>query len=55
MNTKEKKVSDLFLQTPHPKIVSDYFHCYNSNNILNVIYWWKFFEMISKIPGDIVE
>jgi hypothetical protein len=55
MNAREKKVSELFLQTTHPKSVSDYFHCYNSNNILNVIYWWKFFEMISKIPGDIVE
>jgi hypothetical protein len=52
---KEREISDLFNQTPHPKDVSDYYHCLNSNNALNVIYWWKFFEMVSNIPGDIVE
>ncbi len=50
-----KEISDLFKQTPHPKDISDYYHCFNSSNILNVIYWWKFFEMVRNIPGDIIE
>jgi hypothetical protein len=55
MATKERDINDLFNQTIQPKELNDYFHCYNSNNVLNVIYWWKFFEMILSVQGDIVE
>lgn len=48
-------ILELFKQIPHPKDVNDYYHCYNSSNILNVLYWWKFFEMTADIEGDIVE
>jgi len=47
--------SELFIQKPHPSSVSDYFHCMDSGNILNVVYWWEFFQQTSSIDGDIVE
>lgn len=52
-----KDVSSLFKQTKHPSDLSDYYHLYNSNNILNVIYWWEYFREINfhEIQGDIVE
>ena len=50
-------VSDLFKQTPHPYEVNDYYHVFNSSNILNIIYWWEYFREINftDIKGDIVE
>jgi O-methyltransferase len=47
--------SELFKQAPHPSSVSDYYHCFNSSNILNVIYWWEYFQKTSGVDGDIVE
>ncbi len=49
------KIHELFKQTRHPQDVNDYYHCFNSSNVLNVIYWWTFFEIINDIKGDIVE
>ncbi|VUZ29010.1 Uncharacterised protein [uncultured Comamonas sp.] len=51
MNTRHQ----LFIQSPHSKDVSDFFHIFNTPNILNVIYWEKYFDMIKNIEGDIVE
>lgn len=39
----------------HNEEIDDKFHQLNVSSIGNVIYWWKFFEAISDIPGDIVE
>ncbi len=39
----------------HPKDMDEKFHQLNLENIANVIYWEKFFEMINEVPGDIVE
>ena len=49
------KVHELFKQTRHPHDVNDYYHCFNASNVLNVVYWWTFFEIINDIEGDIVE
>ena len=38
----------------HPEI-DEKFHQFEIGNIGNTIYWWKFFEMVKDIPGDIVE
>jgi hypothetical protein len=43
------------LETIHNPEMDEKFHQLNFGNIGNVIYWWKFFEMLSGIPGDIVE
>ena len=48
-------ISELFKQAPQPSSVSDYHHCLNSSNILNVIYWWEYFQKTSSVDGDIVE
>lgn len=45
----------LFRQTPHPAEVSDFFHVFNSPNILNVAYWYEYFGLVRSVPGDIVE
>ena len=52
-----KDVTSLFKQTKHPSDLSDYYHLYNSSNILNVVYWWEYFREINfhEIEGDIVE
>lgn len=52
-----KDINAFFKQTPHPKDVDDYYHIYNSNNLLNSIYWWEFFREINftEVEGDIVE
>ena len=39
----------------HKRDIDEKYHQLNVGNIGNVIYWWKFLEMISNIPGDIVE
>lgn len=39
-------IYDLFKQSRHPLEVNDYFHTYNLSNILNVVYWDKFFQKI---------
>lgn len=49
------KIYDQFEQKPHPKEVDDYFHCFNACNILNVIYWRDFFEIVRNVDGEIVE
>jgi hypothetical protein len=45
----------LFAQQKHPKDVNDYYHILNRSNILAVVYWQKYFEMIANVKGDIVE
>lgn len=45
----------LFNQVRHPKDVNDFYHVYNKSNILNVLYWVKFFEMVADVEGSIVE
>ena len=45
----------LFKEGLHPKEVSDYWHIFNSSNILNIIYWEKFFELTKNVTGSIVE
>jgi len=42
-------------ETKHHHRIDEKFHQLNVGNVGNVIYWWKFFEMVSKIKGDIVE
>jgi hypothetical protein len=42
-------------ETAHPHEMDEKFHPFNIGNIGNVIYWWKYFEMIQKVPGSIVE
>jgi hypothetical protein len=49
------KIHDLFKQTKHPEGVSDFYHTYNLSNVLNVIYWDRYFKMIEGVQGDIVE
>jgi len=39
----------------HKEEIDDVFHQLNLGNVGNVIYWWKFFEMIESIEGDVVE
>lgn len=51
MNTKHQ----LFIQSPHPKDVNDFYHIFNLPNILNVVYWEKYFSTIKNIEGDIIE
>lgn len=46
---------DQFNQEIHPKDLNDFYHCYNASNILNVIYWRDFFEIVKNVDGDIVE
>jgi hypothetical protein len=48
-------IYELFKQARHPKDVNDYYHVFNKSNILNVIYWKMYLDMIEGIPGDIVE
>ncbi len=45
----------LFIQTPHPKDVNDYWHIFNTPNILNAVYWNNFFQLVHGLDGDIVE
>lgn len=44
-----------YILPPHNKEIDEKFHQLNLINIEYVIYWWKYFEAISDIPGDIVE
>jgi SAM-dependent methyltransferase len=39
----------------HSLEMDEKFHQLNIGNIGNVVYWWQFLEIISKVPGDIVE
>ena len=50
-----KYIHELFKPARHPSELDDYFHAFNLPNILNVLYWAKYFEMVKDIPGDIVE
>ena len=50
-----EEIYKLFLDQRHPKEVDDYFHVFNTSNILNVIYWYELFQKILNIQGDIVE
>jgi hypothetical protein len=52
-----KNINSLFKQTSHPKNVDDFYHIFNSNNLLNAIYWWEYFREINfnEVEGDIVE
>ena len=52
-----KNINTLFKQTTHPKHIDDFYHIFNSNNLLNAIYWWEFFREINfnEVEGDIVE
>ena len=52
-----KEIANLFKQTKHPNDLNDFYHLYNSSNILNAIYWWEYFREINfhEINGDIVE
>jgi hypothetical protein len=45
----------LFRQTPHPATVDDFFHVFNSPNILKVAYCYEYFSMLPSVPGSIVE
>ena len=45
----------LFSQIKHPNDVSDLYHIYNQPNILNVLYWIEYFEMVRNLEGSIVE
>ncbi len=42
-------------ESNHKPEIDEKFHQLNIGNIGNVIYWWKFFEIIKNISGDIVE
>ena len=46
---------ELFLQEAHPEDLNDYYHCFNSSNIVNVVYWWQFLTSVTDVEGDIVE
>jgi len=48
-----KIISDF--EKPHNPKIDELFHQLNLGNIGNVIYWWKFFEKIKTVHGDIVE
>tara|TARA_Y100000768_G_C23977783_1_gene684001 strand:- start:340 stop:1068 length:729 start_codon:yes stop_codon:yes gene_type:complete len=50
-----KKITELFLQIKQPKDLKDYYHNFNRPNILNVIYWMRYFDLIKNIEGDIIE
>ena len=47
--------ASLFKQTKHPAEVSDYWHVFNTSNILNVVYWLEYFRMTQEIKGDLIE
>lgn len=51
----DESVYSLFKQVRHPKDVNDYYHVFNKSNILNVVYWKLFLDIIDNIDGDIVE
>lgn len=38
--------SQLFIQTRHPQEVSDFFHVFNTSNILNLVYWKEYFDRL---------
>jgi O-methyltransferase len=42
-------------ENKHNYELDEKFHQLNLYNIRNVVYWYKYFEMIQNIPGDIVE
>lgn len=42
-------------ETNHNPEIDEKFHQLNIGNIGNVLYWYKFFQMVSNVPGDIVE
>ena len=46
---------ELFEQVAHPNDVDDYYHIFNSSNLLNSVYWWEFFNQIRGLDGDIIE
>ena len=52
---KMRDIYELFLYSKHPSDVNDYYHTLTRGNILNTIYWWKNFELIQGIEGDIIE
>ena len=39
----------------HHADIDERFHQLNIGNIGNVIYWWKYFQIVSNVEGDIVE
>lgn len=41
-----------FMQRPHPEAVDDAWHVLDIGNALNVLYWAKFFEMVSDLDFD---
>jgi len=55
MHTQHSTRYQLFIQTRHPQEVSDFFHVFNTSNILNVVYWKEYFDMVRNVQGDIVE
>ena len=56
MNESSKmNKNSIFKQVQHPQDVSDFYHIYNKSNILNVLYWNEYFEMVLDIEGSIVE
>lgn len=54
-NIQMSNLSQLFKQVRQPEAVDDFYHIFNSSNVLNVVYWWEFFRKIQKVKGDIVE
>ncbi|GGW63362.1 TylF/MycF/NovP-related O-methyltransferase [Alishewanella tabrizica] len=46
---------ELFKQIKHPTDVSDYWHVFNMQNALNVMYWDHFFKITQGLEGDIIE
>jgi len=44
--------SDLFKQTPHPKMVDDAWHIFNRSNCLNAIYWNFYFQQVEHLEFD---
>lgn len=51
---KEMKPVKMF-ETNHHFEIDEKFHQLNLNNIGNVVYWQKFFEIIKNVSGDIIE
>lgn len=51
----DSSIYELFKQVRHPEDVNDYYHVFNKSNILNVIYWKMYLDMIDGVDGDIVE
>lgn len=43
------------LESNHSTELDEKFHQLNLGNIGNVIYWWKYFEIVRNVEGDIVE